>query len=118
MARKITKKYALQYLKDKIATDSKWAIHALMYIYSQQTEVEKDMEQTCQHNTVGFSGLDSGFLTSLAKQYQNSGSLSPRQKKVLKEHMPRYAGQILRLRTEYIMAYIGEHDTQQELFAE
>ena len=92
---KITKKALKGYVREMIATDARWALRALVVIYSFQTESEKVAEQTSVHNTVGFTGCDAEFLTSLAKQYERRGFLSEKQMKILYRVMPKYWRQII-----------------------
>lgn len=93
----MTKKEIIAGLKDLIATDDRWALHALAFVYKQQTAQEKLAEATREKNGVGFTGTDGEILTSFAKQYERRGSLSPKQLALLHRRMPCYAGQIVRL---------------------
>ena len=91
---KVTKKQALEFLKFKLGTDDRWASNALLAIYGNQTDLEKSASLTIVENGQGFTGLDSTFLSSLAEQYTNRGSLSPHQLAILKLKMPKYRRQI------------------------
>lgn len=90
-----TKEQIKNGLKYQIANDNNKAIHALMTIYSYQTDEEQCDGQTKFHNGVGFSGIDSKFLSSMAEQYHRDGSLSDNQMAYVKRIMPRYARQLL-----------------------
>lgn len=85
------------FIKGKLATDSRWAIKALMAIYRYQTEDEQKSDATLENNGVGFTGVDAEFLTSLAKQYQRKGSLSDKQLEYLMKKIPKYWFQIARI---------------------
>ena len=92
----MTKKEMLAALKQKLATDDRWALRALTLVYRNQTADEQNAQQTLEHNGIGFSGPDAEILSSFAQQYQRRGSLSPKQMHVLKRKIPSYAGQIVR----------------------
>ena len=92
---KITKKAISEFLKKKLRTDSKWAVRALVVVYSNQTHEEKSREGTIEFNGVGFTGCDAEFLTSLAKGLEKYGSLTAKQIIVLKKGIAKYWRQIL-----------------------
>ena len=110
----MTKKELIAALKERLATDDRWALRALKLVYRNQTADEQAKQQTIEHNGIGFSGPDAEILSSFAKQYQRRGSLSPRQMHVLKRKMPSYAGQVMRAadaaRLEAVLLH--QRDTQ------
>jgi hypothetical protein len=91
----ITKKAALAFIREKLSTNDQWAVRGLKVVYARQTESEKMTEATKEDNGVGFSGLDAQFLTSLAKQHEARGSLSPKQMVWLRKKISKYAAQVL-----------------------
>lgn len=82
-------------LREQIRSDKFTAWKALARIYENQTDDEKSSEFTKYDNGVGFSGADSEFLSSLAKQLIQWGSLSDKQTAVLYRLMPKYARQLV-----------------------
>lgn len=66
----ITKKEIEQFVRNKLATDDLWAKKALLLIYSRQTPDEQSSGHTIINNSVGFTGCDSEYLSSLAKYLQ------------------------------------------------
>lgn len=92
---KITQKAKMEYVRNKLRTDSKWALRALMVIYSRQTASEQISGTTHEYNNVGFAGNDAEFLSSLAKQYNNRGWLSEKQLHILMCRIHRYARQVI-----------------------
>jgi len=64
----IKKKEVEEFVRQKLGTDDLWAKKALLLIYSHQTASEQSVGHTVVNNSVGFSGHDSEYLTSLAKQ--------------------------------------------------
>jgi hypothetical protein len=52
---------------------------ALIVLFERQTADEQRSENTLHDNGIGFTGADAEFMSSLAKQVIERGSLSPRQ---------------------------------------
>lgn len=94
---KITKQAQKTFIRLKLKTDSRWALKALITIYTYQTIDEQMSECTSHDNGVGFSAMDAGIMSSFASQYQKYGRLSSKQMAIVHKYMPRYWGQILRL---------------------
>lgn len=92
---KVTKKIVREYLRFKLETNQTWAFRALTRIYDYQTESEKSIETTNCNNDVGFTGVDAEILTSLAKQYQKKGYLSPKQTAIVMKKMKKYWKQLM-----------------------
>lgn len=80
--------------KGKLATNPVWAVRGLLAVYKYQTEAEKAAGTVSVDNGVGFAGVDGEFLSSLARQYQQRGSLSAKQMAFLHKKMPKYAKQL------------------------
>lgn len=95
---KQTKASEIAFFKEQLGTDERWAVRGLVRLYQEQTPQEKSYEVAAYDNGLGFSGVDAEILTSFAKQYQRKGSLSPKQLALLKKKMPKYAGQLQRLK--------------------
>jgi hypothetical protein len=99
----ITKKDRMSFVKKMIANNDQWTIRAIEVIYKNQTEDEKITENTTHKNGIGFNGTDANILCSFAKQIerwkQNKNNfrspLSPKQMKIAKHKMPKYAKQII-----------------------
>lgn len=70
---------------------------ALVAIYERQTEHEKCIGQTKEHNGVGFSAFDAEFLSSLAEQVKTRGTLSPRQLELARKKIKSYWRQLLEI---------------------
>jgi hypothetical protein len=93
----ITKKQINEYVKQKLATDSKWQMHALVKIYDNQTSDEQINEHTSHCNKVGFSGVHGTIMTSIAKQYINNNWISSKQQALVSKIIPHYWKQIIPL---------------------
>lgn len=91
---KTTQVQIRNFLKKQLATNQAWALRALVRVHEFQTADEQVTGVTRENNSVGFSGCDAEFLTSLTRQYLTRGSLSPKQMGFVFKRMPRYWGQI------------------------
>ena len=69
-------------------------IKGLLRIYSHQTQDEKITASVNRTNGKGFRSCEAQFLTSLAKQAERKGTLSPKQMEILRKKMPVYVGQL------------------------
>ena len=91
-----TKKDRVACIRWRLGKDYKWAQRGLLVVYANQTADEQRVGATTEHNGIGFTGVDAEFLTSLAEQLEQRGSLSPKQNLVLFKKMPKYAAQLER----------------------
>lgn len=66
-------------IQELLETNDKAVGRALSALLTRQTASEQAMEDTIEHNGVGFTGVDGEFFTSLAKQFNRKGFLSPKQ---------------------------------------
>lgn len=90
-----SKKKLLQGLRYQISHNTEKARRALLLVYSKQTISEQNLGKTLEHNCEGFTTLDAEILTGIAIFYKNYKSLTPKQDRIVKRLMPKYAGQIL-----------------------
>jgi hypothetical protein len=91
---KVTQVQIRSFLKKKLSTDEAWALRALVKIHEFQTLSEQAAGITHEANSVGFSGCDAEFLTSLNRQYLTRGTLSPKQMGFVFKKIHRYWGQV------------------------
>jgi len=92
---KATKSNVLLFVKNQLSTNRAWALKGLVRIYERQTVDEQRSETTSHENGMGFTGTDAQFLSSLAKQYMQRGSLSDKQMVFVFKKMPKYAAQLI-----------------------
>ena len=116
-------------LKEKILAslgdvDSQSPIHKLarvkliLRIYEYQTDDEKQYCGTMYYNGVGFTGTDSGILSSFCEQLEKYGYLSDKQHAIINKKCRKYAGQMAKLvihdpkshKVENNIAYIVKKD--------
>ncbi len=115
--RKISKKARIKWLKYAISTKRGCAIRALLYIYENQTEDEKNTRTTKEHNCMGFNSFDADMLTGYVRYYQTYNSLTENQVKTLMQCMQKYAEQLLntnKLDLERVDAYIERRMAEEE----
>lgn len=79
----------------KIEADQRWLFRAILRINSFQTSEEIDSESTRDQNGRGWNSCDAPFMTSLARQIEERGSLSSGQTKVARKVIKKYVGQLL-----------------------
>lgn len=107
-----TMKAKVEFMKTKLHDDDRWMLKGLLTIYKFQTDEEKAQAVAKVNNGIGFSGNDAEFLTSLAVRLiargvptllaksvtiEASSFLSPKQEQILRNKMPRYARQLLKV---------------------
>lgn len=97
MIMKITKKQRTEFVKNKLATNEKWALHALQEIFKLQTNDEQEDGYTRYHNNVGFTGNDAEILTSFARFYNKAGFLTGKQMALLYKRIKKYHRQVIML---------------------
>ena len=102
---KTTKKNTISFVKAQLGSNKVWALKALVRIFQEnQTDDEQIAQTTTHDNGIGFSGCDAEFLSSLAKQYLQRGSLSDKQMAFVFKKMPKYAGQVIKMSDESKLA--------------
>jgi len=92
-----TKAWNKEKIQEILKASDKAVLKGLLRIYTLQTADEQAMEATTQHNSVGFSGYDGNFMTSLAKSLIKYGRLTPKQMVHARKKMLRYAGQLAKI---------------------
>lgn len=90
-----TKKARIAFIREMVSTNRAWALRALVRVYANQTEDEKNVGATTQLNGIGFSGADAEILSSFAEQVSRGRSLSDKQMAIVFKKMPRYARQLM-----------------------
>ena len=76
----------------------------LQALYMEQTAGEQEAGFTSEQNGRGFNGTDAGFLSSVAKNAQEYGTLTPRQLQSVARGLYKYAVQLSKLAAETIAA--------------
>jgi len=86
-----------EHIKAMLEVNDAWLMRGIVAIWQRQTNQERRIERTLENNGVGFNGCDAEFLSSLACQIQERGSLSPRQIDWARKKMIKYAGQLAKI---------------------
>jgi hypothetical protein len=81
----VKKKEIEEFVRTKLGTDDLWAKKALLLIYGLQTADEQSSGHTINNNSVGFTGCDSEYLSSLARQLREHANEVKRQNSELTE---------------------------------
>lgn len=98
MARKkIEKKWTSENIRFNMLTKDSWLYRGLVAIYNRQTEDERSAELTKHENGVGFSGVDSNFLSRAAKYYKDNGFLTQKHRDKVRTAMLKYSGQLSKI---------------------
>ena len=84
-------------LRELLQTNDVAVLKGMVRIFDYQTSHEKAAEGTIDNNSVGFSGVDGHIMSSFARQYQQRGSLSPKQMVIARKKMTKYVGQLLKI---------------------
>lgn len=90
-----TKAEVVAILRRQLGSVKEQAVKALVTLYNRQTEDERNACVTKHHNNVGFTCVDSRFLTSLAQQFIERGFLTDAQLEALMNTVPKYAAQLV-----------------------
>lgn len=84
-------------MKTQITGNIGQAQKALLRIYDNQTNDEKQAGTTIQYNGIGFTGSDSVILSSFARQLKKFNHLSDKQNALLIKKIGKYAGQLIKM---------------------
>jgi len=80
-----TKRFTQQEVEDLILSDTRFVQWALLFLYSEQTAVEKVSQKSIGKNGRGFSGPDAKPLSLMAESLIKTGSLTAKQIVVLRK---------------------------------
>ena len=84
-------------IRELVQTNDKVLYGALKKLYACQTADEQSMGETVVQNGVGFNGVDSKILSSMAEFLNRNGYLSVKQKALVRKKMVKYTKQLTRL---------------------
>lgn len=70
---------------------------ALLFLYARQTADEQQSAATSHDNGRGFSGIDAGFMSSVAESVKRYGNMTPGQARHIARKLAKYTGQLLDL---------------------
>lgn len=87
-------------IKAKIIMDDRWLYRAILAIYDQQTDREKNACDTIEDNGVGFNGCDGRRMSQLAEKLKKNNSLQQYEKDIARNRILKYSGQLLKIAKE------------------
>ena len=90
-----SKKAIIDTLKQQIQSNPRQAVRALLRIYENQNESEREYQCTMIKDGFGFTKNDAEFGSSLAEQYLEKQFLTANQTEYVQRIMPKYAKQIV-----------------------
>ena len=93
--KKPTKEQQLEFIRNMITTNDRWAEKALLRIFEAQTASEQFSATTNHLNGIGFTGSDAPFLTGCAKTVMFRGHLSQKQLPWVFKKIGKYARQLM-----------------------
>lgn len=92
-----TKVWKEEEIKVLIATNDKVLYGALKKLYEYQTLDEQREGETTHRNGVGFNGVDSKFLSSVAEFLVKTGFLTSKQKYLVRKKLVKYNKQLTKI---------------------
>lgn len=96
------KTYTAESVIENLQTSDAWVARAVVAIFNKQTEAEKQVSATVEHNGVGFNAIDAEILSDFARFYLQRGYMTPKQVALARKKMPKYAGQLVRIANKEI----------------
>ncbi len=85
-------------LKEAMVTNQEVLEKSLLFLYSYQTNEEKESTSTIEDNGVGFNGFDGKSLSYMGEYLKKGRHLSGKYLEKAQRMMPKYAKQIVELR--------------------
>ena len=89
----ITKKQKIEFLKNKLSSNAKWAVKAMFRI--NENQMPDEIGSVKYYNEKGFSRFDAKIIQSFIDTLHEKQTLSPKQLAVVMKIMPKYAEQLL-----------------------
>ncbi len=87
----------IETIRELLRTNDRAVMRAIWVLYERQTSTEILSRQTIDANGIGFNALDAEFLTSLAEQAEERGTLTEKQIAAGRKAVMKYAGQLVRI---------------------
>ena len=87
----------IETIRELLRTNDRAVMRAIWVLYERQTSTEILSRQTLDANGVGFNACDAEFLTSLAEQAEERGTLTAKQISAGRKAVMKYAGQLVRI---------------------
>lgn len=85
------------FVKTQLATNNAWLFRGIVAIYNKQTQDEKAIKETTNHNCVGFTGADAKFMSAMAERIINNSYMTEKQIACIRKGMKKYAAQLVKI---------------------
>lgn len=85
------------YLKDLLVRSNKALFRAIVLIYDNQTNEEKNKGQSIENNNIGFSKIDAYELGYMAKKIKAGRGLTQKELTAARYKMPKYWKQLMNI---------------------
>jgi len=84
-------------IKHMISTNPAWTEKAIIALYNYQTAYEQNIENTVEHNSVGFNAPDAHRLTYYAKWIRSGKHLTGHHLTKAQSMIKKYSGQLVEI---------------------
>lgn len=91
------RKYTAEEIREKLQINDHWVERGILAIHNFQTTLEKNWQETTEHNNVGFNGVDAGLLSSFAERLNSGKTLTEKQMFWARKKMLKYSGQLAKI---------------------
>jgi ATP-dependent Lon protease len=95
-----TKAQQVAELRTKLMASERWQVRAVLALYKRQTEAERFMRETVEHNKIGFNAIDAEILSSFAEQLQAGRTMSAKQMDIIRRKIGKYSRQLWEIAQE------------------
>lgn len=96
-------------IQNLLLTNDEAVYKAMLRIYARQTEDEKQIMDTKDWNSVGFTGVDGHIMSSFVESYKRYGRLTEKQMRIARNKIKKYWRQLIDvIRSENPRLNIGQ----------
>lgn len=95
MSRWKTQKQAKEELQALLDVNDRAVYRAILVVYANQTDAEKQCGATIEDNKKGFGAFDAEFMTSMAENLKKYGRLTPKQMAIARNKIKHYWKQLM-----------------------
>lgn len=91
------KEWTTEDIKRLLKTNKTFVIRSLIKMYNLQTEGEKNIRETTEHNGIGFNGADAKPLSGIAEQIITNNFITCKQFDYVQRKIAKYHKQLLKI---------------------
>lgn len=104
------------YLVNLLKTNNNALKLSVVRIYDQQTFEEQVKKESIEENKVGFTKIDALFLGDIAEKVKTNQQLTSKELAILRNKMPKYWKQLMRISKAKIEVQCLEQQKQMEIY--